>query len=196
MDREYQRLLDRDHSPITFLYNGFRRNWGTYESIYLYAKLSTLMLITLINPDNCVLRSLPREPLPIARDIVLLIVMVCFFIVQCISSPCIDPVNNASEWTSRLNYVLTSAVALAVAVYPAGETILDGPILYIIYIITYGLSICGSGFTTMNICLLTRPPDFTIINTGVMQRFVKRTYRHYEHIIVGNDLMYRLLKTN
>ena len=51
--------------------------------------------------------------------------------VQCIFAPFLDPVNNASEWFSRLNYVLTSAVSLAVAFNIPGQDVLDGPVLYV-----------------------------------------------------------------
>ncbi|KII93751.1 hypothetical protein PLICRDRAFT_101645 [Plicaturopsis crispa FD-325 SS-3] len=142
MDREYQRLLGRDLNPLSFMYNGFRRNWGTFESTYLFAKLTALLIVTFINPDNCIFRTLPRSPIPIVREAILLAASLVFFAIQCFLAPFLDPVNNASEWTSRLNYVTTSAVALFVVLDLPGKDILNGPVLYIIYIITYGLSYC------------------------------------------------------
>ena len=56
--------------------------------------------------------------------------MLAFFSMQCIWAPFVDPVNNASEWMSRLNYVLTSLVGLAVATGIPGQSIIDGPVLY------------------------------------------------------------------
>ncbi|KAF5390251.1 hypothetical protein D9757_002979 [Collybiopsis confluens] len=53
MDIEYHRVLARDQNPFGFLYSGFRRGWGTYESTYLFAKLSTLVIVAIIDPDNC-----------------------------------------------------------------------------------------------------------------------------------------------
>lgn len=56
--------------------------------------------------------------------------MLVFFLLQCFFTPFVDPVNNASEWMSRLNYLLTSLVGLGVACNIPGQDILDGPVLY------------------------------------------------------------------
>ncbi|KAL0951249.1 hypothetical protein HGRIS_007967 [Hohenbuehelia grisea] len=166
MDREYQRLLSRDRNPFAFLYGGFRRSWGSYESTYLFAKFSTLFIIAVIDSQNCLFRNLSRKWVPIARQILLVAFMIGFFVTQCILAPFLDPVNNASEWVSRLNYVSTSAVALGVALDIPGKNILDTYILYIIYIVTYGFTFY-----------------FTIINTGIMHRLVKRISRRVDFSI-------------
>jgi hypothetical protein len=147
MDREYQRLLARDRNDFAFLYKGmvqihslhdvkyicidFRRQWGTYRSTYLLAKLSILLIIAVIDPDNCLFRTLPRNNVGIVRQIVLLLVMLVFFLIQCLLAPFLDPVNNASEFTSRINYVLTAALSLGVALNIAGKAVLTGPLLYV-----------------------------------------------------------------
>ncbi|KAI0724627.1 hypothetical protein C8T65DRAFT_7352 [Cerioporus squamosus] len=166
MDREYQRLLSRDKNPLSFLYGGFRRGWATYESTYLFAKLTTLLLTAVINPDNCVFRNASRDKVNVARQILLLIAMLIFFGVQCVFAPFLDPVNNASEWFSRLNYVLTSAASLAVALNIPGQDIFNGPVLYIIYIVTYGLSFY-----------------FIFINMARVRRLVKRLARRLDFSI-------------
>ena len=56
--------------------------------------------------------------------------MMGFFILQCILAPFVDPTDNASEWTSRLNYVLTALVGLLVALDIPGQSLLNGVILY------------------------------------------------------------------
>lgn len=66
----------------------------------------------------------------IARQSVMVAAMLLFFIVQCFAVPFIDPVSNASEWVSRLNYVSTSLVGLLVAFNVPGTTFLNGPVLY------------------------------------------------------------------
>lgn len=53
-----------------------------------------------------------------------------FFVVQCIYAPFMDPVNNAQEWTSRLNYVATSLTGLLVVLNIPGGQILDTYVLY------------------------------------------------------------------
>lgn len=109
---------------------GFRRGWGTYESTYLGAKFSTLVIIAVIDPNNCLFRSLSRYNLSVIRQVLLLLSTIGFFIAQCIFAPFLDPVNNASEWTSRLNYLTTSAVALAIALKVPGEDIFNTYVLY------------------------------------------------------------------
>jgi hypothetical protein len=110
---------------------GFRRKWGTYESTYLGAKLSTLLIIAVIDANNCLFRSLSPSRLPIVRQVLLLISTVGFFLAQCIIAPFLDPVNNASEWVSRLNYVTTASVALAVAFNLPGKDVLNTYVLYV-----------------------------------------------------------------
>ena len=162
MDHEYQRLLARDQNPLSFLYGGecsawtittvslcalahpcagFRRGWATYESIYLFAKLTTLLLTAVIDPNNCLFRTAPREKVEVARQIMLLVAMLVFFALQCIFAPFMDPVNNASEWFSRLNYVLTSAASLAVALDIPGQDIFNGPVLYV-YVDLFHVQCC------------------------------------------------------
>lgn len=160
MDNEYRRLLNRDRNPFAFLYNGFRRNHGTYISTYLVAKFSALFIVSVISPTNCLFRTLPPNSILIARQVLLLTTMIVWFGVQCWVAPFLDPVGNAGEWTSRLNYILTAAAALGIVL--DGE---DGPIgkalgtyvLYVIYIVTYGLTFY-----------------FTVIHLGFMRRLVKR----------------------
>lgn len=113
----------------TFL--DFRRGWSTYESIILWVKLTALALTAFVDPNNCLFRAASRTGVAIARQILLLIAMLAFFLVQCFLAPFLDPVNNASEWTSRLNYVLTSAVSLVVAANIPGKDIFNGPVLYV-----------------------------------------------------------------
>jgi len=109
---------------------GFRRGWGAYETIYLFMKFSALLIVAVIDPDNCFFRSFPRSRVVVVRQVLLLIVTAMFFTLQWMFSPFRDPVNNASEWVSRLNYVLTSLVALLVALGIPGQDIINGPILY------------------------------------------------------------------
>ncbi|PFH54435.1 hypothetical protein AMATHDRAFT_19 [Amanita thiersii Skay4041] len=163
LDSEYQRLLSRDRSPFAFLYNGFRRDWGTFESTYLFAKLSTLAIVAVLDSDNCLFRNVSRSVLPIVRQVLLLLASIVFFAVQSIHAPFLDPVNNASEWTSRLNYVTTSITALLIAINVPGKQIIDTYVLYTIYIITYGLSFY-----------------FTVINWSITQRLVKRITRRID----------------
>lgn len=93
-------------------------------------KFTTLLIIAVIDPNNCFFRSFPQTRVVVIRQVLLLIVTVVFFAIQWTFSPFLDPVNNASEWMSRLNYVLTSLVALLVALNVPGKNFIGGPILY------------------------------------------------------------------
>ncbi|KAI0695179.1 hypothetical protein BC835DRAFT_1273773 [Cytidiella melzeri] len=157
LNREYQRALDRDKNPLQFLYNNYRRGWATYEASYIFAKLTALLTVAIIDPDNCLFRSLNRTHVQVARQIVLLVASVGFLLRQCFTAPFLNPISNASEFTSRLNYVLTAVIALLVALNVPGKTVWDGAVLYIVYIVTYGL-----GFY------------FTVVGWSITQRGIKR----------------------
>lgn len=108
----------------------------------MISKLTTLLVIAVIDPNNCFFRSFSRTAVPIARQILLLLSTIAFFVAQCIFTPFVDPVNNASEWTSRLSYVAFATVALGVTLNLPGSNILNSYILYSVYIIAYGLIFC------------------------------------------------------
>ena len=95
------------------------------------AKLTTLLLTALIDPDTCLFRSLNRKRILVARQIILTIAMGFFFVLQCVTGPFSNPVNNASEWTSRLNFVLTSVVSLGTVLDIPGKEVLGGVVLYL-----------------------------------------------------------------
>nr|GAT44157.1 predicted protein [Mycena chlorophos] len=157
LDAEYARLVSRDRNPFAFLYSGYRRNWATYQPISLFARLGALLTVAVIDSNNCLFRNSSRTAVPIVREVFLVVFSLGFFVAQCILAPYVDPVNNASEWMSRLNYVLTAVLALLVVLNVPGEAILDTYVLYVVYVITYGFSFY-----------------FSIINTSLMQNAVKR----------------------
>lgn len=148
MNREYQRLLARDQSPFAFLYRGmsrlssrlpsfdqtpcaeFRRGWGTFESTYLLTKFSALLIVAVIAPENCLFRSFDSTQVQVVRQGVLLAATIVFLLIQCFLAPHLNPVNNASEWTSRTNYVVTTVLALLVALNVPGKSVFDGVVLY------------------------------------------------------------------
>ncbi|KAJ6604613.1 hypothetical protein DFH09DRAFT_1123281 [Mycena vulgaris] len=162
MDSEYHRLLSRDRNPFAFLYSGF-----------------ALFVVAVIDSNNCFFRTLSRSAVPIVRQVILLLLTLGFFISQCVLGPFLDPTNNASEWISRLNYVTTAALALAVALDIPGKSILETYVLYVIYIITYGFSIY-----------------FTLINLSIMQRAVKRLTRRIDFKSAHSDYITRRLDTS
>jgi hypothetical protein len=131
MDREYQRLLDRDNGPFSFLYREFRRGWGTYEPYYLLAKCVALLVVAVISPDNCLFRSFNRSKISIIRQSLLTGATLIFFGTHSWLNPFLSPTNNASEWFSRGNYVFTSILAFLVALNVRGSDHLSGWVLYV-----------------------------------------------------------------
>jgi hypothetical protein len=83
-----------------------------------------------IDADNCLFRTLPRNKVTVVRQGLLLAGTVVAFAGQCAFAPFRNPVNNASEWMSRMNYVVTSLIALLVALDVSGKDILGGAVLY------------------------------------------------------------------
>lgn len=67
----------------------------------------------------------------IVRQSILTTSMLVWFLIQCFLAPFIEPVDNASEWTSRANYLITSAIGLLVALNVPGKNVLDGVVLYV-----------------------------------------------------------------
>ncbi|EIN13788.1 hypothetical protein PUNSTDRAFT_58299 [Punctularia strigosozonata HHB-11173 SS5] len=166
MDREYQRLLERDRGPFTFLYSSFRRGYANFESKYLLAKLSSLLIIAVVNPNNCLFRTLNHATLAVIKQSLLLAATIIFLGQQCYLRPFVDPVNNASEVVSRVNYVVTAFIALSVTLQIPGYKILNGPMLYLLYILTYVLSayflIVQISYVQRFIKIVTRRVDFSI----------------------------------
>jgi hypothetical protein len=103
------------------------------KSMVLLAKLTALLIVALAAPDNCILHTLPSHGILLARQILLILAMTGFLILQCLKAPFIDPVSNASEWVSRMGYVITSLIGLVGVLATQGSTIvtvINGPILY------------------------------------------------------------------
>jgi hypothetical protein len=109
----------------------FKRSWANYRSIYLLAKLSALMIVATMGPSNCIFVDTPAHTMEIVSQAVLFSSMFVFFIIQCWKAPFLDPVNNASEWISRINYVLTALVGLCVSLAVPGYQNWQGPVLYV-----------------------------------------------------------------
>lgn len=109
----------------------FRRAWGTYKPLYLVVKLVALLTVAVIDPNNCLFRNSTRAKVDVIRQSVLVVETSIALITQSFLSPFIDPVSNASEWTSRACYVITSVIGLLVALNVPSNRILNGPFLYV-----------------------------------------------------------------
>ena len=91
--------------------------------------------------------------------------MLGLLLVQSFLAPFVDPVSNASEWTSRAGYLVVALIGLSGALNLKGHAALQGGVLYTcvsvpefssqqgltilvarrsVYALTYGLNICPS----------------------------------------------------
>ena len=66
----------------------------------------------------------------VIRQSILTTSMFVWFLLQCLLAPFLDPVSNASEWTSRANYLATSAIGLLVSLNIPGKGVWNGVVLY------------------------------------------------------------------
>ncbi|GAB1526788.1 hypothetical protein RhiTH_009960 [Rhizoctonia solani] len=112
-------------------YAEYRREWGSFKALYLGGKLTSLLIVAIISPDSCLMLKISnnrvsRNTLEITRQSFLLAVMIAFLLVQSLANPFVDPISNASEWTSRMNFVLTSLLGLLVALDIPGQVFWNG----------------------------------------------------------------------
>jgi hypothetical protein len=86
--------------------------------------------VAVISSDNCAFRDFNRGTIDVIRQSILTTSMLVWFLLQCFLAPFLDPVSNASEWTSRANYLITSSIGLLVALNVPGKDVLNGAVLY------------------------------------------------------------------
>lgn len=91
-------------------------------------------------------RNSSRTTVAAIRQSVLLATMILALVTQSVLGAFIDPVSNASEWTSRAGYVATSLLGLLTALKPSTTALLTGPVLYV-YVHELGTTDCSSLLT-------------------------------------------------
>jgi len=110
------------------------------KSIYLFVKLTALLIVALADPSNCLMRSVPAHTTFLIRQVILTLVMAGFWVLQSFLAPYLDPVSNASEWVSRASYTITAGIGL-VDVSGASASVkkaFQGPLLYV-----YAIQVCS-----------------------------------------------------
>ncbi|BGP51645.1 hypothetical protein JCM10450v2_007595 [Rhodotorula kratochvilovae] len=147
-DAEYERLLDVDPSPFNFLYRGA-----------LVFKLVNVLLVVLIQKNNCVFRSYGETYLSVVRQGSLLTFMALFCLASALSSPYLTRISNSSDIVSRVGYVFLSLLGLLAALSLPGTD----PAVITTNVVVYGLNIY-----------------FTVIGLGVSQGVVKKLQRRLD----------------
>lgn len=130
MEHEFQRVISRDENPLSFLYRGYRRRWGSYRAFYLVVKLVALLVVAILSKDNCLFHSVPRARMDLIRQAVLIVFLGVFLAIQLAVHPFIDYRSNASEVVSRSTYLVMVILALLVSLDLKGKTFFDTWALY------------------------------------------------------------------
>ncbi|GJN94294.1 hypothetical protein Rhopal_007368-T1 [Rhodotorula paludigena] len=150
---EYARLLDVDPSPFNFLYRDYRKRWA------LLFKLVNVLLVVLIQKNNCLLRTYTTLYLSIVRQGCLLAFMALFCILSAWSSPYLTLISNSSDLISRIGFVLFALLGLLAALSIPGT---DSAVV-LTNVVVYGLNIY-----------------FALIGTSSMQSIVKKLRRRLD----------------
>ncbi|GAA6052609.1 hypothetical protein JCM3770_006400 [Rhodotorula araucariae] len=158
-DAEYEWLLDVDPSPFNFLYRDYRKRWAAFRSIYLAFKLVNVLLVVLIQKNNCVFRSYGQTYLSVVRQGSLLSFAALFCLASALSSPYLTRISNSSDIVSRVGYVFLALLGLLAALSLPGTD----PAVITTNVVVYGLNIY-----------------FTTIGLGTSQRIVKKLQRRLD----------------
>ncbi|KAK0559210.1 hypothetical protein OC844_004578 [Tilletia horrida] len=164
MDLEYQRLLAKDKSPLTFMINGYRRQWAFYKPVYILCfKLSNVLIISVLTRNNCLWRFQHTKTMLLIQQGILIGWMSTLLGVHILIKPFVDMISNRSEMVSRIGYVLTAILGLLVALNVNGSTVYRSTILYIVQGFSY----------TFNFY-------FTLAGTGIFEHAVKRAQKRLD----------------
>jgi hypothetical protein len=118
---------------ITPFLADLRFGWGTYKPAYFVVKLSTLLIVAVLDTDNCLFLGVNDYVVSMVRQALLVVAMTTFFVIHSFLTPFIDPVNNASEWVSRTGYVAFAVLGLigSLNIPSTVQDAFNGPILYV-----------------------------------------------------------------
>lgn len=164
LDYEYMRILGRDSSPLNFMYNAYRRDWGNYKPMYILCfKLSTLLIISVFTQQNCLWQHRSTREMLVIQQSVLIGIQSLLLGIHLAIKPFVDQISNRSELVSRSSYTVTSIIGLLVALQVQGSTVYQSVILYIVQAITYVFNIY-----------------FTLIGTSWAGHLIKRLQRRFD----------------
>lgn len=182
METEYMRLLGRDKSPLNFMYNAYRRKWGTYKPLYILCfKLSNLLIISIFTQQNCLFHKVDVRKMLIIQQSVLIALQTVLLCAHLSVQPFVDMLSNRSELVSRFGYVMTAVIGLLVALQVKGSTVYQSALLYVVQALTYTgniyFSLAGTSWMSHWIKRLQVRVDFSIdIFSPVLQleKHIKR----------------------
>ncbi|KAF9436637.1 hypothetical protein BGZ76_003398 [Entomortierella beljakovae] len=111
-DEEYKRLTNSDNSPYNFLYNGYRRDEGTYKVVVMFYKLIAVIIVVLFSKDNCLFRGYERRTIEATRAGLQIVFTVSLIYRHYRTKPFLYASQNLSEYWSRACTVATSVIGL------------------------------------------------------------------------------------
>ncbi|GAA5877534.1 hypothetical protein JCM3774_005898 [Rhodotorula dairenensis] len=162
LNAEYQRLLDADPSPFSFLYRDFRRPWATFRSVYLVFKLLNVFIVVVIQKNNCVFRHYSTTYLSVIRQGCLLAFLSLYSLFAMRTLPYLDIPSNSSDVCSRVGYSLLAMLGLLAAL---------------------GFCKTDPAQLAVNIVLYTLSLYFVLIGTSWAQNLVKKAQRRLDFSI-------------
>ncbi|KAG0348630.1 hypothetical protein BG004_004661 [Podila humilis] len=112
LDEEYKRLTNSDNCPYNFLYNGYRREYGTYKVVVMLTKLMAVVIVVLFSKDNCLFRSFERKTIESIRATLQILLTVGMIYRHYRTQPFLYASQNVSEYWSRACTVATSVIGL------------------------------------------------------------------------------------
>ncbi|KAF9080571.1 hypothetical protein BGX23_001953 [Mortierella sp. AD031] len=112
LDEEYKRLTISDNCPYNFLYNGYRREHGTYKVVVMLNKLIAVVIVVLFSKDNCIFRGYERRVIESVRAGLQIVFTVSLIYRVYRTKPFLYASQNVSEYWSRACTVATSVIGL------------------------------------------------------------------------------------
>lgn len=167
MDREYERQLGHDKSPLNYLYNGYNRRFSSYKPFYLmFFKLSTLVILSIFTRNNCLFKQQTAVHMVVIQQGALIGLQVVLLCIHIFTRPFVDVVSNRAELVGRVTFVITATIGLLVALRVRGSDIWRSVIMWIIQGFSYTSSIY-----------------YTIVSTNVVLHLIKRFQRRIDFSI-------------
>ncbi|KAF9170819.1 hypothetical protein BGX21_008404 [Mortierella sp. AD011] len=111
-DEEYKRLTNADNCPYNFLYNGYRREYGTYKVVVMLNKLIAVIIVVLFSKDNCLFRGYERRTIEAIRAGLQILFTTSLIYRHYRTKPFLYASQNLSEYWSRACTVATSVIGL------------------------------------------------------------------------------------
>ncbi|KAG0253358.1 hypothetical protein DFQ27_007447 [Actinomortierella ambigua] len=133
-DEEYKRITNQDTCPYNFLYNGYRRECGTYKVSVMFTKLLAVVIVVIFSKDNCIFRNTNRMVIEAIRASLQILLTIGLIVRHYMVQPYLYQSQNISEYCTRACSVATSLLGLLIVVR-AGPVNLLGILLTSTYVV-------------------------------------------------------------